>query len=368
MTEPIPFSMYSAPTLNCAEGPLLLLGEAPGEEEEKAGKPFIGASGQLLNNLLHIAGFKREQFHVTNVFAARPPGNDLKAWTLTKTDLKRAGYQECGRLPQINKRYLHPERECELQRLGVELAEIKPHLIIALGGTALWALSGDSRITQHRGNFFQPTYKNIDWPCTALATFHPAMVLRAWDNRPIVWADFLKARRWLDGTLPPPLKRKLWINPTPEEIADVYARFAGVPTALLGVDIETVPTSGQLTTFAVGSSEECICLPLWFPATLPAMCHANDSLAGEVASWQWIRRFCDLPNPKVMQNGMYDMTWLLDVMDIRPVNVLHDTAILQHALQPELPKALGTLASLYLHVPSWKGMRTSHKDDGKADE
>jgi len=48
--------------------------------------------------------------------------------------------------------------------------------------------------------------------------------------------------------------------------------------------------------------------------------------------------------------------------------VQDDTSILQHSLQPELPKALGTLASLYLNEPSWKFMRESSKDDNKADE
>jgi hypothetical protein len=70
-----------------------------------------------------------------------------------------------------------------------------------------------------------------------------------------------------------------------------------------------------------------------------------------------------------MQNGLYDSQYLLDApIDIRLRNWHDDTAILHHALQPELPKALGTLASLYLNEPSWKQMRTSKKDEAKADE
>jgi hypothetical protein len=69
-----------------------------------------------------------------------------------------------------------------------------------------------------------------------------------------------------------------------------------------------------------------------------------------------------------MQNGLYDMQYLLDTLDLRVLNVVHDTAIMQHTLQPELPKALGTLASLYLNEPLWKQMRESAKDDNKADE
>lgn len=366
---PKPFSMYSAASASTSPArTLLLLGEAPGEEEERQGKPFVGPSGKLLDDLLLMAGLTRSQFHATNVFASRPPANDLKAWTLTKTELKRAGHPELGRLPRLQNRYLHPERECELSRLRDELRQLKPDLIIALGGTALWALAGDSRITQHRGSFFQTGNDcGLDTQATALATFHPAAVLREWSMRPIVWADLLKARRWLEGTLAAPLKRRIWINPTAAEIANVHSSFTRVPSRLLGIDIETAPRAGQLTTFAIGTSEECICLPVWDSQTLPNLSHCHGDASSEALTWQWIKRFCALPNPKVLQNGLYDLQWLLDVMDIRPVNVLHDTAILQHALQPELPKDLGTLGSLYLNEPSWKHMRFS-KEEVKADE
>jgi uracil-DNA glycosylase len=369
---PTPFSMYE-PAREPGKHTLLLLGEAPGEEEVKAGRPFVGASGKLLDELLERAGFSRAQFHITNVFSQRPPNNDLqKEWTLTKTDLKKAGFSDQGRLPQINKRYLRPEREPELLRLGEELSTLKPDLIIAVGRTALWALTGDSRITQSRGSFFsaRTTCASVEpaFNATVLATFHPASVLRQWDQRPIVWADLLKCRRYLDGTLPAPQTRRLWINPSTEELAAVYERFLSAPNQLLGVDIETAPAAGQITTISFATSMEAICIPIWDKNTLPDKANVYAGAEGEVEAWQWIMRFAQLPNPKVMQNGLYDMQYLLDVMDIRVRNVEHDTAIIQHVLQPELPKALGTIASLYLNEPSWKFMRESSKDDNKADE
>jgi uracil-DNA glycosylase len=372
MAEPEPFSMYS-PAKTSVGKTLLLLGEAPGEEEMKANRPFVGPSGQLLDSLLAMAGLNRDMFHATNVFAARPPNNDLKLWTLTKTDLKRAGFTEHGRLPRLNNRFLHPSKEPELQRLRAELQQIKPDLILALGGTALWALAGDSRITMYRGSFFTPRLDGESGehevrPCSALATFHPAAVLREWSYRPIVWADMLKASRWLNGTLLPPLRRKLWINPTLDEISHVYERFARVPSELLGVDLETSPRAGQITSFAIGSSTECIVFPVWDPATLPNLCQRHDDASSEALTWRWIKRFCELPNPKVLQYGLYDLQWLLDFLDIRPVNVLHDTVCLQHSLQPELPKDLGTLGSLYLNEPSWKWMRVGKPEESKADE
>lgn len=371
MAELKPFSMYSPPT-EPGDRTLLILGEAPGEEEIKESRPFVGSSGKLLDDLLQLAGLHRAQFHITNVFSQRPPANDLKAWTLTKTELRKAGYSEAGRLPQIQKRYLHPEREPEVVRLKAELLRIAPDFIIAVGGTALWALTGDSRITTHRGAFFTAggfdPASIVPIPCTALATFHPAAVMREWSMRPIVWADLKKVAQWLAGTLVPPISRRIYINPTEAELAYVYNSFRqGLGTELLGLDIETSPAANQLTTFAIGTPEVCICIPVWNAQTLPQLSHCYADAPSEAARWNWIRKFCSLPNPKVMQNGLYDMQYLLDAFDIRPVNVLHDTAILQHALQPELPKDLGTLGSLYLNEPGWKFMRTA-KDEGKADE
>jgi len=354
--------MYSAPT---EESPhtLLIIGEAPGEEEIKQQRPFVGPSGELLERLLVISGFRREQFHITNVFTERPPGNDIKQWTITKTELRKLGFSETDRLPQLQKRYLHPDREPELSRLRTELSQIKPDLTIALGGTAVWALTGDGRITQSRGVLW-----DTDYGGRAIATYHPAAILRQWDLRPLAWADLRKAKRWLDGTLEPPLNRSIYINPTEEELSYVYREFTKNETNLLGVDIETAPGCDQITTVAFATPTLGVCIPVWDRYTLPALCHSYADVSGEAARWEWVRRFCQLPNPKVMQNGLYDMQYLLDTMDLRVHNVVHDTAILQHTLQPELPKALGTLASLYLNEPLWKQMRESAKDDNKADE
>lgn len=359
---PEPFACYQAPTED-SQHTILLIGEAPGEEEIKQGVPFVGAAGQLLNSLLSISGFKREQCHVTNVFSARPPGNDLRQWLITKTDLRKQGLSEAGRLPQLQKKYLHPDHEPELARLKSELRSIRPDLTVALGGTALWALTGDGRITLNRGVLW-----NADHGGRAIATYHPAAILRQWDLRPVAWADLRKAHRWLNGVLEPPLDRCIYINPTEEELNLCYERFTKNPTQLLGVDIETAPGCDQITTVAIASPTLGVCIPVWDRYTLPTLCNVYGSASGEAAGWSWVRRFLELPNPKVTQNGLYDMQYLLDTLDLRIRNLVHDTAILQNAMQPELPKALGTLASLYLNEPLWKNMRESTKDEVKADE
>lgn len=444
-----PFSMFEPAT-----GPSrwLIVGEAPGEEEDKAGRPFIGASGRLLNQLLIQSGFSlklddrgnrlESPFHITNVFTRRPPDNDLKKhWTLTKSELQKLGYSVTGRLPKLNKRFIHPEHEEEVARLHEEIRQLNPEFILMLGGTALWAITGESRITLNRGTLqplhltgsitcrddttsllaldaspkvplistpsllsgpaaidsdrsctpsslstvdspaqdlscLAPQSQLPEWaqqlsPLWSLPSFHPAMVLRQWDNRPLLWADLVKARRFLTRQLPPPLRRRLWVDPTLEEISEVYSRFlsrAPSPTDPLGVDIETDPRIGLMTTISFGFADEAICIPFYNKGALPTQCNYWATAREEAQAWRWVMRYAALPHPKVGQNFLYDHQYLLEDLDIRVRHIDDDTAILQHGLQPELPKALAVLASLYINEPAWKMMRESVKDENKADD
>lgn len=347
---------------------LVVLGEAPGAEEEATGQPFVGASGQLLRKrLLPAAGLDASAFHVLNTFVQRPPNNDLDAWTLNKTEAKREGldWQTLG--PDIRKRYLRPEHAWQLEELYARLDALQPDLILCLGGVAMWALTGDAAIGTFRGTFFKPSRgpaSIADTPC--LATYHPAAILRQWSFLPITWADLTKVRLHLEGALPAPLRREFYVNPTFEEIAKVYWTFRNNPDWTLGHDIETSPRAGQITCLSYCTATLGLCIPFW---DKEAGRSYWPSAKDEVKAWRWAERFANLPNPKVMQNGLYDMQWELDApIPMRIRNAKHDTAILHHALQPELPKALGTLASLYLNEPSWKQMRTAKKDEVKADE
>lgn len=343
---------------------LLIIGEAPGAEEEASGTPFVGSAGKQLTDLMTQAGLDRRQWHITNTFIKRPPNNDLtdESWTLNKTEFKRE-YGYAPLTPALKKRYLRPEHQWQIAELQARLSMLKPDLILAMGATALWALTDQDAITQWRGNFF-----NSPWG-RAIATLHPASVLYQYSNMPLLWADLVKVRLWLEGSLRPPLRRRLWINPTLSEINDCYCRFKNLPDRLLGVDIETCPSIDQITTISFATEEEGICIPIWDRNTHePDRQNYWGSVAAELAAWKWIKKFAELPNPKVMQNGLYDAQYLLDApIEIRLKNWIDDTSLAHHSYQPELPKALGVLASLHLNEPSWKQMRASAKD-AKADE
>jgi len=342
---------------------LVILGEAPGADEEATGLPFVGASGHLLRtDLLPTAGLSDASFTILNTFPTRPPNNDLSQWTITKTDAKRQGlrWEELG--PPIAKRFLRPEHHAAIRHTWAVLDALAPDYIIAMGSTALWLLTGDSGIGKHRGTFFPTPWGK------AIATYHPAAVLRQYAMRPIVWADLRKVRLDIDGLLAPPLRRELWINPTFAEIEAVYWRMARLPADTpIGVDIETAQRTITMISFA--TPELGICIPIWnkdaAPGTDP---NYWPNAADEVKAWRLIRRFAQLRHPKVLQNGTYDMQYLLEApLPIRLVGSGNDTSLLHHSLQPELRKDLGTLASLYLNEPSWKFMRTDKKGEVKAD-
>lgn len=359
------WEMYTAPTASVSKT-LVIIGEAPGADEEKAGIPFVGSAGRQLTEAFTSAGLDRSEWHILNTFVKRPPENNLNdpSWTLNKTEYKKAyGHAPTSSPLNSKKRYLRPEHQWQVAELYERLRVLQPDLILAMGATALWALTSQSAITQFRGTFFDTAYGR------AIATLHPASVLYQYSNLPFLWADLTKVRLFLEDKLPSSVRRRLWINPTFAEIADVYRRFAA-SAERIGVDIETCPPVDQITTVAFSTPTEGVCIPIWdrYADSVSSQNYWPET-KDELEAWKWIRRFAQLSNAKAMQNGMYDSQYLLDApLEVRLKNWTDDTLLIQHSYQPELKKDLGTLSSLYLNEPSWKQMRKKASDTNKADE
>ena len=130
-----------------ATSPLMIIGEGPGAEEDKQGKPFVGQSGQLLGKLLHAIGIDRADVYITNIVKYRPPNN---------RDPKPDEIQACFNLLQ--------------QQIEI----VNPQLIMVLGNIALRTLlpQAPAGITKARGQLW--TYQQ--WQ--VLPSFHPAYLLR----------------------------------------------------------------------------------------------------------------------------------------------------------------------------------------------
>jgi DNA polymerase len=150
----------------------MLIGEAPGAEEDRQGKPFVGPSGQLLDRMLATIGLGRDEVYITNVIFWRPPGNRAP------TTLEIATCQ-----PFL-------ERQIELLRPGV---------IVFVGGIAARALLGRADgVTRLRGRRFEYRMPGLDIDLPALVMLHPAFLLRQPLQKKLAWRDLLQLRAILD--------------------------------------------------------------------------------------------------------------------------------------------------------------------------
>ncbi|MGB0553930.1 MAG: uracil-DNA glycosylase [Alphaproteobacteria bacterium] len=152
---------------------LMLIGEAPGVDEDRQGLPFVGASGQLLNRMLAALGRERDTVYISNILFWRPPGNR------SPTDAETAA---C--LPFVKRH--------------IELA--KPKVLVFLGGSsAKTMLSRKEGIMRLRGKWFDYTSDGLDTPIPAMPTFHPAFLMRQSAQKREAWRDFLSIQEKLDG-------------------------------------------------------------------------------------------------------------------------------------------------------------------------
>ncbi|HPD33563.1 MAG TPA: uracil-DNA glycosylase [Bacteroidota bacterium] len=145
---------------------VMIIGEAPGADEDKIGKPFVGKAGQLLTKIIESINFKRDEVYIANIVKCRPPNN--------KTPVEDE-WKEC--LPYLIKQ--------------IEL--IKPKIMLLLGAVPFKALLGSfHQITKERGQIFY--YNGIP----TIPTFHPAYLLRNPAAKKDVWIDVQLLRKIFD--------------------------------------------------------------------------------------------------------------------------------------------------------------------------
>lgn len=162
--------------------PLLIVGEGPGGDEDRIGRPFVGRGGQLLDRILEAVGLGRQDVYVTNIVKCRPPANRAPEQGETET---------CTEL------WLEPQ-----------LRLLRPRLILTLGNTPTQYLLGTRQgITKLRGEW-QP-YRQRDglWEALLMPMFHPAYLLRnetraVGGPKSLTWRDIREVRRVLDGGVP----------------------------------------------------------------------------------------------------------------------------------------------------------------------
>jgi DNA polymerase len=149
---------------------IMLIGEAPGRDEDLQGKPFVGRAGQMLDRMLEAIGLSEEHVYITNTVYWRPPGN---------------------RTPTPE------EVEACAPFLARQIELLAPQVLVLLGGAAAKNILGVAEgITRLRGKW-------LNYPCggrdiATLATLHPAYLLRNPEHKGLVWRDLLAVKERLD--------------------------------------------------------------------------------------------------------------------------------------------------------------------------
>jgi len=345
---------------------IAFVGEAPGYEEahpRTGGRPFIGKAGRLLNRVLREEikpPIDRRDCLVTNVFTNKPPSNNIQHFFEKKLAAKKNGLKDTSPYPPFDTYgYLKEEFEWEVQRLITEINTYRPNVVIAMGATALWALTSQVKIGTYRGNFL---YSTLILGLKVMPTYHPAAILRRYSNIVYLVSDIQKAK---DAAHQPSIIRPnktIHIEPTPTEVFN----FLYKPWHLATVDLETAPRGPklQMTCVGIGDANEAMIIP-FYDSRKPEFSYY--SREDEYRVMHYLKDFMeDVQIRKLFHNGLYDIQ-VFKQHGITVQGILEDTMLLHHSLQPEVRRGLDVVASLHLDVPTWKDMVTWKTSETKDD-
>lgn len=326
--------MTTSPKYVAGVGPrgakLAIVGEAPGASEEQTGRPFEGAAGELLNSFLKEAKLNRADCYITNVVKFRPPENDMR------------------RLDEINVSLAQSTQE-----LFEELHVVQPNCILALGNTALTALTNKTGIKVYRGSVL----RSSDCKFKVISTYHPAHLLRQagsevadYAARAYVILDFEKAaRESLDSEYRVP-NRLLKVCRNSLDLYRFKRQYSG--KWKVAVDIETYKCIPTCVSFAFSR----------FHAMSVPLVNLVDEKQPEwvpyhelVQMWKFVSDILDDPRYQIIgQNFKFDDAKLRSPCAFRPANIYADTMLMAHTLYPEFPLSLAFLASIWTDEPYYK--------------
>jgi len=316
----------TVPPIGDRHSQIVIVGEAPGETEIAEGVPFVGQSGVLLSTLLHTAGIVRNHCYITNVVKERPTKNNIKIFL----DVEKG---------KVTDEYLAYE-----EQLKAELSETTANVIIAVGGTALYALTRQEGVMKWRGSVLESTLLPGR---KVIPIIHPASAMRAYNFRHFILADLRKA---LHESKTPDITRPKYTIHMQPSFVQIETYIKALPKTV-AFDIEVMNQEVSCLTIA-NSPTESMCIPFvtrqgeYFPAEQEAQVL---KLIGAMLE--------DDSITKVMQNGSFDASFMNDRYNIRTTNI-DDTMIAQGLITPEFPKGLGFLCSMYTD-------QEYYKDDGK---
>ncbi len=307
------------------EGPpdadIMIFGEAPGEEEERYSRPFIGPSGQLLMRLLNSCGLPRETLRIDNIVPIRPPNNDLKR--LSDYGLSTETFYKSA-----HKKVL----------------DAKPKVVLLLGNVPLDCFIGGGNITKRRGSVYM--WNGIPM----VPSLHPAGILRKNHQGGYLLKFDIGKAKLIAGGMNPVKEREYIIDPDMPTIVDRMT-YLIEKAQFLTTDIETRMYSFIDCIGFTDSDDWAICIP-FHAAGRPRW-----SQSEELYIRQMINKLMRNKALKIMHNAMYELFWFY-FYGIPCNNLWMDTMLAMHTIHPEFKKALWSAQSLYSNEPY-------HKDEGR---
>lgn len=316
---------------------LMIVGEAPGSEEDAAGIPLVGPTGKMTRDMVGASEF--DNSYRTNVYKYRPPGNKIELAHLTN--------------PSIH--------ECEVN-LWREITTIQPWAILALGNVPLRSLTGQNGIKKWRGSILESRGFKV------IPTIHPAALLKPkgegiidWSYKPIIQLDIdraVKESKTKEFDRP---NRNLQIARRARDLELFIRSFKG--DSLAAIDIEAHKCVPICISIAF-NPWNAISVPLMNPQFLNPIANRNFLVPHHelVEIYSILAAFLNDSSVKLIgQNIKYDLEKLVapsKLMRSIRGRVHADTSLMAGTLYPEFPRNLAFLTSIFTREPFYK-------DDGK---
>ncbi len=312
---------------------IAFVGEQPGFQEVRQGKPFIGPAGKALNECIQMAKLSRIDSYFTNVIKDldKPIKNYINIDTRGKYNISKEGYQY-------------------IQELGDELKQLNPNIVIALGNIALVALTSRVGITKWRGSILEST---LVPGLKVIPTFHPATFIPPkfnFLNKPIIIEDLLRAKTESEFPEIRRIARNIKIKPIFEESKAIlnHCYEIGVHGQTIDIDIEVI--KGEL---------DCIAFA-WSPVdavSIPFRDAKGDyfNIDQEYEIMLLIAKIIQSVSiTKRGANFIFDAQYLFHKYGIVPNGSIHCTQIAQKIAFPDLRAGLDAVTAMHTDIPYYK--------------
>jgi uracil-DNA glycosylase family 4 len=319
------------------EGPatanIYFVGEAPGEEEDKAGKPFRSnaPAGHTFDLVLNQAGIIRQECMIANVGRERPPGNNI------------GFYYEDSKCTVPK-----PMMRAFIEYLRKEIATLKPNIVVPLGDIAAYTIMGVKGITTTRGYICESTLVPGQ---KVLPTYHPQAVNYEWN---LHWQVIMDLRKALVNSHTPDMpkdERILRASVSKHEYLDYLQWLQNDHKGPIAVDVETSSPGSHIDIIGIADSPNHAVSFSFLQQREPRY-----STYSELEVW---RNLADVlgTKPLIMQNAPYDVAVLWYNNRVFCRHILADTMVATHVCWPEVPRNLGFQGSICLNVPRWKQLQ-----------